>query len=29
MVDVLGGAEVARFATLEDRDPCQVDLALK
>lgn len=29
MVDVLGGAEIARFATLEDRDPCQVDLALK
>jgi predicted ArsR family transcriptional regulator len=28
MVDVLGGVEVARFATLEDRDPCQVDLAL-
>jgi predicted ArsR family transcriptional regulator len=29
MVDVLGGAEVSRFATLEDRDPCQVDLAVK
>lgn len=29
MVDVLGGADVARFATLEDRDPCQVDLALR
>ena len=29
MVDVLGGAEIARFATLEDRDPCQVDLAVK
>jgi predicted ArsR family transcriptional regulator len=28
MVDVLGGAAVTRFATLEDRDPCQVDLAL-
>jgi predicted ArsR family transcriptional regulator len=27
MVDVLGG-EVARFGTLEDREPCQVDLAL-
>lgn len=29
MVDVLGGADVARFATLEDRDPCQVDLAVR
>jgi predicted ArsR family transcriptional regulator len=29
MVDVLGGVDVARFATLEDRDPCQVDLAVK
>jgi predicted ArsR family transcriptional regulator len=29
MVDVLGGASVARFATLDDRDPCQVDLALR
>ena len=29
MVDVLGGATVARFATLDDRDPCQVDLALR
>ena len=28
MVDVLGGAEIARFATLEDRDPCQVDLTV-
>ena len=28
MVDVLGGARVARFATLADRDPCQVDLAV-
>ena len=28
MVDVLGGADVARFATLEDRDPCQVDLVV-
>lgn len=28
MVDVLGGAEITRFATLEDRDPCQVDLAV-
>ena len=27
MVEVLGGAEVARFATLADRDPCQVELA--
>lgn len=26
MVDVLGEARVARFGTLEDRDPCQVDL---
>lgn len=26
MADVLGGARVARFGTLEDRDPCQVDL---
>ena len=29
MVDVLGGGRVERFATLEDRDPCQVDLALR
>lgn len=29
MVDVLGGAAVTRFATLEDRDPCQVDLAAR
>ena len=29
MVDVLGGATVARFATLDDRDPCQVDLAFR
>lgn len=28
MANVLGGADVTRFATLEDRDPCQVDLAL-
>ncbi len=27
MVEVLGGAEVERFTTLADRDPCQVDLA--
>ena len=27
MVEVLGGAEVERFATVADRDPCQVDLA--
>ena len=27
MVEVLGGAEVERFTTLSDRDPCQVDLA--
>lgn len=27
MVEVLGGVEVTRFATLADRDPCQVDLA--
>jgi predicted ArsR family transcriptional regulator len=29
MADVLSGVEVTRFATLEDRDPCQVDLALR
>ena len=29
MVDVLGGADITRFATLEDREPCQVDLALR
>lgn len=29
MADVLEGTEVARFATLEDRDPCQVDLAVR
>jgi predicted ArsR family transcriptional regulator len=29
MADVLEGADVARFATLEDRDPCQVDLAVR
>jgi predicted ArsR family transcriptional regulator len=29
MVDVLEGAEITRFATLEDRDPCQVDLAVR
>jgi len=29
MVDVLDGVDVARFATLEDRDPCQVDLAVR
>ena len=29
MVDVLGGAEVERFSTLADRDPCQVDLAVR
>ena len=27
MVEVLGGARVARFATLADRDPCQVELS--
>lgn len=26
MVEALGGAEVARFATLADRDPCQVEV---
>lgn len=26
MVEVLGGAQVARFATLGDRDPCQVEV---
>jgi len=29
MVDVLGEVEVTRFATLADRDPCQVDLAVR
>ena len=29
MVEVVGGAEVERFATLADRDPCQVDLAVR
>jgi len=29
MVEVLGGAEVADFATLEDRDPCHVALATR
>ncbi len=29
MADVLGGATVERFATLADRDPCQVDLAVR
>lgn len=28
-VESLGGASVARFATLEDRDPCRVDLVAK
>ena len=27
MVEVLGGARVARFATLADRDPCHVELS--
>lgn len=27
MVDILGGAAVQRFATLVDREPCQVELA--
>ncbi len=27
MVEVLGGAEVERFSTLADRQPCQVELA--
>lgn len=27
IVEVLGGARVARFATLADRDPCHVELA--
>lgn len=29
MVEVLGEAEVDRFATLADRDPCHVDLTVK
>lgn len=29
MVEVLGGAEVERFSTLADRDPCQVDLVTR
>ena len=29
MVDVLGERRVTRFATLDDRDPCQVDLAVR
>jgi predicted ArsR family transcriptional regulator len=29
MVDVLGERRVERFATLADRDPCQVDLAVR
>ena len=29
MVEVLGGDEVVRFATLADRDPCQVELAAR
>lgn len=29
MVEVLGGARVARFATLADRDPCHVALATR
>jgi predicted ArsR family transcriptional regulator len=29
MVEVLGGATVERFATLADRDPCQVELATR
>ncbi len=29
MVDVLGERKVERFATLDDRDPCQVDLAFR
>ena len=29
MVDVLGERKVERFATLDDRDPCQVDLAVR
>jgi hypothetical protein len=27
-VECLGGADVARFATLADRDPCRVDLTV-
>lgn len=27
MVEVMGGAQVERFSTLADRDPCQVDLS--
>ncbi|MGH9164536.1 MAG: hypothetical protein ACRDZW_03345, partial [Acidimicrobiales bacterium] len=29
MVEVLGGAEVTRFATLVDRDPCRVELVTR
>ena len=29
MVEVLGDGQVERFATLADRDPCQVDLAVR
>ena len=29
MVEVLGDTTVTRFATLADRDPCQVDLAVR
>jgi predicted ArsR family transcriptional regulator len=29
MVEVLGEVEVNRFATLDDRDPCQVDLVAR
>ena len=29
MVEVLGGAHIDRFATLADRDPCQVELATR
>jgi predicted ArsR family transcriptional regulator len=29
MVEVLGEVDVARFATLADRDPCQVDLVAR
>jgi predicted ArsR family transcriptional regulator len=28
-VESLGGADVARFATLADRDPCRVDLSVR
>jgi predicted ArsR family transcriptional regulator len=29
MAEVLRGVDVERFATLADRDPCQVDLAVR